>query len=67
MQIAMEWKILQIKLKDKISHRDIRKQTNFEDVQKHSGKQEWRWAGHVGRMHDNRMDKKMYRMATETR
>ena len=38
MQRAMERKIQQIKLKDKIPHRDIRKQTNFEDVQKHKGK-----------------------------
>ena len=58
MQRAMERKILQIKLKDKIPHRDIRKQTNFEDVQKHIGKQKWRWAGHVGRMHDNRWTKR---------
>ena len=36
MQRAMERKIPQIKLKDKILHRDIRKQTNFEDVQKHT-------------------------------
>ena len=39
MQRAMERKILQIKLKDKIPHRDIRKQTNFEEVLKHIGKQ----------------------------
>ena len=39
MQRAMERKILQIKLKDKIPHRDIRKQRNFEDVQKHISKQ----------------------------
>ena len=58
MQRAMERKILQIKLKDKIPHRDIRKQTNFEDVQKHIGKQKWRWAGHVGRIHDNRWTKR---------
>ena len=55
---SMERKILQIKLKDKIPHRDIRKQTNFEDVLKHIGKQTWRWAGHVGRMHDNRWTKR---------
>ena len=55
----MERKILQIKLKkDKIPHRDIRKQTHFEDVQKHIGKQKWRWAGHLGRMHDNRWTKR---------
>ena len=54
----MEMKILQIKLKEKIPPRDIRKQTNFEDVQKHIGKQKWRWAGHVGRMHDNRWTKR---------
>ena len=54
----MERKILQIKLRDKIPHRDIRKQTNFEDVQKHIGKQKWRWARHVGRMHDNRWTKR---------
>ena len=54
----MERKILQIKLKDKIPHRDIRKQTNFEDVQKHISKQKWRWAEHVGRMHDNRWTKR---------
>ena len=49
----MERKILQIK-----PNRDIRKQTNFEDVQKHIGKQKWRWAGHLGRMHDNRWSKR---------
>ena len=56
----MEKKILQIKLKDNIPHRDIRKQTNFEDVLKHIGKQKLRWAGprHVGRMHDNRWTKR---------
>ena len=42
MQRAMERKILQIKLKDKIQHRDIRKKTHFEDVLKHIGKQKWR-------------------------
>ena len=53
-QRAMERKILQIKLKDKIPHRDIgKKKTNFEDVLKQIGKQKWRWAGHVGRMHGN--------------
>ena len=34
----MERKILQIKLIDKLPHRDIRKQTNFENVQIHIGK-----------------------------
>ena len=58
MQRAMERKILQIKLKDKIPHRVIRKQTNFEYVQKHICKQKWRWAGHVDRMHDNRWAKR---------
>ena len=38
MQRAMERKILQIKLKDKIPHRNIRKKTHFEDVLKHIGK-----------------------------
>ena len=55
---AMERKILQIKLKDKITQRDIRKQTNLEDVQKHIGKQKWRWAVHEGRLHDNRWTKR---------
>ena len=41
-QRAMERKILQIKLKDKIPHRAIRKKTNFEDVLKQIGKQKWR-------------------------
>ena len=58
MQRAMERKILQIKLKDKIPHCDIRKQTNFEDVQKHIGKKKWRWAGLVHRIHDNRWTKR---------
>ena len=55
---SKERKILQIKLKDKIPHRDIRKKTNFKDFLKHIGKQKWRWAGHVGRMHDNRWTKR---------
>ena len=58
MQRAIKSKILQIKLKDKIPHRDIRKQTNFEDLQKHIGKQKWRWAGQVDRMRDNRWTKR---------
>ena len=58
MQRAMERKILQIKLKDQIPHRDIRKKTNFEDVMKHIGKQKSRWAGHAGRKHDNRWTKR---------
>ena len=57
-QRSMERKILQIKLKDKIPHRDIRKKTNFEDVLKHIGKQKWRWSGLVGRMHDKRWTKR---------
>ena len=55
---ALPTEILQIKLNDKLPHRDIRKQTNFKDVQKHIGKQKWRWTGHVGRMHDNRWTKR---------
>ena len=58
MQRAMERKVLGIKLKDKIPHHTIRKQTQFEDVQKHIGKQKWRWAGHLGRMKDNRWTKR---------
>ena len=58
MQRAMERKILKIKRKDKIPHREIRKQTNLDDVQKHIGNQKWRRAGHVGRVHDNRWTKR---------
>ena len=53
-QRAMERKILNIKIKDRISNRTIRERTKVDDVIKVVTKAKWRWAGHVARMSDNR-------------
>ena len=53
-QKAMERKMLNIKLKDKIPCKTIREKTGVQDVVTFTLKQKWKWAGHVARMEDNR-------------
>ena len=53
-QRAMERKILNIKIKDRISNRTIRERTKVDDIIEVVTKAKWRWAGHVARMSDNR-------------
>ena len=53
-QRAMERKILDLKLKDKIPCADIRKRTKIIDIIEYTLKQKWKWAGHIARLKDNR-------------
>lgn len=53
-QRAMERQLIEVRLKDKIRHEEIRKQTKFKDANEDAMQRKLRWAGHVARMHDNR-------------
>ena len=53
-QIAMERKMLDLKLKDKIPCSEIRKRTQIIDIIEYTLKQKWKWAGHIARLKDNR-------------
>ena len=53
-QRAMERKMLNIKLKDKIRNTVIRQRTQIKDVTEKITKTKWSWAGHIARMTDNR-------------
>ena len=64
-QRAMERKILGISLLDKINHTAIREKTKFKDVVSYTLNMKWKWAGHVGRMKDNRWTIKCTRWAPQ--
>ena len=53
-QRAMERKMLDLKLKDKIPCVEIRKRTKIIDIIEYTLKQKWKWAGHIARLKDNR-------------
>ena len=53
-QRAMERKMLNLKIKDKIPYTEIRKRTRVQDIVQFVLKQKWKWAGHVARLDDNR-------------
>ncbi|GFO40779.1 endonuclease-reverse transcriptase [Plakobranchus ocellatus] len=54
---AMQRKMLNIKLKDRIPTIEIRKKTQVIDVVQHIQRQKWRWTGHNAREKDNRWTK----------
>ena len=56
-QRAMERKMLDLKLKDKIPCSEIRKRTKVIDIIEYTLKQKWKWAGHIARLKDNRWTK----------
>ena len=57
-QRAMERKMLDLKLQEKIPYSEIRKRTKIIDIIEYTLKQKWRWAGHIARMKDNRWTKR---------
>ena len=57
-QGAMERKMLDLKLKDKIPCSEIRKRTSIIDIIEYTLKQKWKWAGHIARLKDNRWTKR---------
>ncbi|EYB83168.1 hypothetical protein Y032_0341g3004 [Ancylostoma ceylanicum] len=58
-QRAMERKVLQIRLRDRIRNEEIRKRTLFKDAYDDATERKLRWAGHVARRHDNRWTQKV--------
>ena len=48
-QRAMEKKMLDLQLKDKIPCSEIRKRTNIIDIIEYTLKQKWKWADHIAR------------------
>ena len=57
-QRAMEKKMLDPKLQDKIPCSEIRKRTKIIEIIEYTLKQKWKWAGHIARMNDNRWTKR---------
>ena len=53
-QRAMERKMLDLKLQDKIPCSEIRKRTKIIDITEYTLKEKWKWVGHIARMKDNR-------------
>ena len=53
-QRAMERKMLDLKLKDKIPCSEIRKRTKIINIIEYTLKQKWKWVGHIARLKDNR-------------
>lgn len=56
-QRALERSSLNLKLRDRVRHREIRKQTGVIDALSFARGLKWRWAGHVARYTDNRWTK----------
>lgn len=57
-QRAMERKILNVKLKDKIKNTVIRGTTKLIDALQHSQKLKWKWAGHAARSKGSKWTKR---------
>ena len=53
-QRAMERRMLNVKLKDRIRNTTIRQRTRVIDIVKYVANTKWKWAGHIARMKDNR-------------
>ena len=53
-QRAMERRMLNVKLKDRIRNTTIRQRTRVTDIVQYVTNTKWKWAGHIARMKDNR-------------
>ncbi|KAH1015706.1 hypothetical protein HUJ04_007048 [Dendroctonus ponderosae] len=49
LQRAMERRVLNVRLRDKITNQEIRRRTRIKDAGKQISRNKWRWAGHVAR------------------
>ena len=58
-QRAMERRMLNITIRDKVRNSEIRKQTQVKDIIMKIKEAKWRWAGHLMRRDDNRWTKRM--------
>ena len=66
-QRAVERKMLDLKLKDKIPCSEIRKRTKIIDIIEYTLKQKWKWAGHIARLKGQYVDKAMHKVAAKER
>ena len=57
-QRAMERRMLNITIKDRIKNEEIRRQTQVKDIIEKIKQAKWRWAGHTARRDDNRWTKR---------
>lgn len=48
---------LNIKIIDKVSNREIRRNTNFMDILEECKRKKWKWAGHIRKVKDDRQMK----------
>ena len=53
-QPAMERKMLNVKLKDRIRNTITRQRTGVTDIVQYVTNTKWKWAGHIARIKDNR-------------
>ena len=58
-QRAMERKMLNLKVKDKVPCKEIRERTRLKDVVEFAERQKWKWAGHIARTKDNRWTRRV--------
>ena len=58
-QRAMERRMLNISIRDRISCKDIRKMTGVKDILVKIKEMKWKWAGHIARIKDNRWTKRL--------
>ena len=53
-QRAMERRMLNVKLKDRIRNTTIRQRTRVTDIVEYVTNTKWKWAGHIARVKDSR-------------
>ena len=53
-QRAMERRIINVKLEDRIRNTTIRQRTRVTDIVQNVTNTKWKWAGHIARIKDNR-------------
>ena len=53
-QRAMERRMLNVKLTDRIRNTTTRQRTRVTDIVQYVTNTKWKWAGHIARMKDNR-------------
>ena len=58
-QRAMERRMINITIRDKIRNTEIRKQTQVKDIMVKIKEAKWRWAGHLMRRDDNRWTRRV--------
>ena len=58
-QRAMERRMLNLTLRDKVKHTDIRQKTKVKDIIAKIKEMKWRWAGHLYTTQDSKWKKKL--------